>query len=91
MKNAIFWEVTLGSSRNRRFVGAYQLTSVLRLLVTTNIVPSTQILDTLMMEARRSSEKYVTTRTTLRNMPEDGDIHSGLRKTLKSYNIYIFL
>jgi hypothetical protein len=46
--------------------------SVLRLLGTANIVPSSPILVTLMMEAVRSSETSVHTRATRRNTPEDG-------------------
>jgi hypothetical protein len=45
---------------------------VLRLLVTANIVPSSLILFTLMMEAICFSEMSVLTRTTRRHIQEDG-------------------
>jgi predicted hotdog family 3-hydroxylacyl-ACP dehydratase len=47
------------------------LRSVRRLLVTASIVPSSQILVTLMKEALRSSETSFLTRATLRNIAED--------------------
>jgi hypothetical protein len=59
--------------------------SVIRLLVTANVVGSSAILITLVMEAILSSETSVLTRTTRRNIPEDSIIHSHRRENLKCY------
>jgi hypothetical protein len=77
MKNVIFWDVTLcGCCKSRRL----EACCMLLLLVTANVVPSSPILVTLMMEAMRPSETSVRTRITQRNIQEDGILHSHARK-----------
>jgi hypothetical protein len=53
--------------------------------VTANVVPSSPILVTLMMEALSSSKTSVLTRATWHNILEDGILHSLSHENLKSY------
>jgi hypothetical protein len=68
-----------------KYKGFVFLRSVRRLLVTAGVVPRSPILVTLMMEAIRSSETSVLTRSTRRNTPENVILHSHRRENLKSY------
>jgi hypothetical protein len=70
--------------RNTKWAYVAFLRSVRWLLVTSN-VPSWPIHFTRMMEALSSFETSALTRTTRRNISEDGILHSHLRENLKFY------
>jgi hypothetical protein len=62
------------------------------LLVTANVVPSSPILVTLMMEALRSSDTSVLTRATQFNIPGDGSlIILPIHKKTDKQNIIIIM
>jgi hypothetical protein len=64
---------TISATSNRRTLRRNTIfRSVRRLLVRASVVPSSQILVTLMMAALSSSETSVLTRATRRNISEDG-------------------
>jgi hypothetical protein len=54
-------------------------------IITVNVVPSSPILFTLMMEAIRCADTSVRKEATRRHIQEDGILHSLCRGKLKSY------
>jgi hypothetical protein len=66
-------------------LGTTLASSVFQLLVAVNVVPSSLILVTVMIEAIHSSETSILTGTTRRNIPEDCNLHSHRRENHKYY------
>jgi hypothetical protein len=92
LNNGVFWDVSEEVSASIiRLTRTGELGTALvflhslrRLLVRANIVASSTILVTHMIEAQRSSETSVLTRTTGHNIPEHSILHSDRRENLKS-------
>jgi hypothetical protein len=70
---------------------ALPLESVLQLIVTINVVPSSSILVTLMIEVIRSSETSVLSIVARRRIPQDGILHSQGSENVKSYTFRKFI
>jgi hypothetical protein len=81
----------------RTDVSEERITSIMRVerinllgtALAANVIPCSLILLTLMMEVTRSSETSVLKRSSQRQIPEDGILHSHLRETLRSYVVLI--
>jgi hypothetical protein len=63
--------------------------ALVRTDVTANVIPSSPILVTLMIEELSSSETSVLTRATRRDISEDAILHSHRSENLKSYELTI--
>jgi hypothetical protein len=85
LRASFIWVTRIGEVETRNTV--VFLRSVCRLIVTTNVVPSSLILVTLSNERQSSSETSVLTRATRRNIREDVILHSHRRENLKSYKL----
>jgi hypothetical protein len=84
-KTAVFWDgIPCGSYKGDKNRRARNNVSVLRLLVVANVVPSSSILVTLMMEAIHTFETSVLTSAIQRNIQKDGIPHSHRRGILKT-------
>jgi hypothetical protein len=70
--------VTVNRRKLRRNSHIVFFASCVWLLVTANVVPSSQILVTVMMETLRSSETSIAIRATRRKIPEDCNLQKQI-------------
>jgi hypothetical protein len=66
-----------------------RVTGIIQLLVTANVIPSSPILVTLMMEAASSSQTSALTIATRRNIPRDGILREAEYQGLAHQYLYI--
>jgi 3'-phosphoadenosine 5'-phosphosulfate sulfotransferase (PAPS reductase)/FAD synthetase len=101
--NTVFWDVRLcGYCKKRCFGGNISIikletiielgtlaetSNYQQLLITANVVLSSLILFTLMMEVIRSSETSLLARSTRHHIPENGTFRSHCRENLQSYKL----
>jgi hypothetical protein len=64
---------------------------MLQLLISANILSSSPILVTLMMEVIRSTKTSVLTRATQHHIPEDGILHSSFKFQIRTKALYFFI
>jgi hypothetical protein len=79
VRNDVSEELSASIIRVRRISELGTLAVTSRLLVTANVVPSSPILVTLIMEELSTTETSVLTRATWRNFPKDAILHSHRR------------